>query len=342
MPEIRKDPLIGRWVVFSPERLRRPMNASTMREPTPGDPESDPFSEGNESYTPDEVFAIRNEHSQPNKPGWQVRVVPNRFPALRVEGNLDKEAVGFYDRINGIGAHEVVIETPNAQQCLEDLKLTEVANVLKAYRARSHDLSQDKRFRYIIVFKNFGALAGASIYHSHSQIIALPITPITIKEKLVAARHYFLQKDRNIFEDILRNELKNNERLVFENAGFAAFCPFASRFPFEICIMPRQQKPHFAECDDHELFLLADAVRTVLRQLSEAVGKPDYNMIIHTAPIKRIDKPDMQTATFDYRWHVEILPRLTGIAGFEFGTGFHINTVLPEEAATILKEAKIL
>ncbi|MEM9399247.1 MAG: DUF4931 domain-containing protein [Verrucomicrobiota bacterium] len=338
MPEIRKDAVVGRWVVFSPERLRRPVNSLVMEKPEPGTPDSDPFSEGNEQYTPPEVFAIRHEGSEPNGPGWQVRVVPNRFPALRIEGSLDKEAVGFYDRVNGVGAHEVVIESPKTDEALEDQKLAGVANVLKAYRKRAQDLSHDKRFRYVLVFKNVGALAGASIFHAHSQIIALPMTPTIVREKLITAQKYYLQKDRNIFEDILRNELKTNERLVFENAGFAAFCPFASRFPFEMCIMPRLQSPHFHESDDHQLFLLADAIRKVLRALREAAGAPDYNLIIHTAPIKRTDKPDMQTSRHDYRWHIEILPRLTGIAGFEFGTGFHINPVLPEEAARVLKE----
>lgn len=336
MPELRKDPLASRWVVFSPERLRRPQDF--IRHEKRADNIPGPFSEGNEHHTPPEVFAIRETDSKPNGPGWKVRVVPNRFPALRIEGKLDKEAVGFYDRMNGVGAHEVVIETPDPDLPLQDQPLADVSDVLKAYRSRSQDLAKDPRFRYILIFKNVGAMAGASLAHAHSQIIALPVTPEVMRHKLTNAYNYFRQKDRNLFEDILRNELKSGERLVFENAGFAAFCPFASRFPFEMCILPKKQSPYFADCGDHELYLLADTIRTSLKALSHAAGDPDYNLIINTGPIRRPEKNDLHTLTFDFRWHIEILPRLTGIAGFEFGTGFHINPVLPEESARVLRQ----
>ncbi|MDR2463427.1 MAG: DUF4931 domain-containing protein, partial [Verrucomicrobiales bacterium] len=263
MPEIRKDGVVYRWVVFSPERLRRPLqyNTHSLEEDANG---PDPFLEGNESYTPPEVYAIREAGSAANHPGWKVRVVPNSFPALRVEGELHKEAVGLYDKMSGVGAHEVVIETPRADVELEQQSLENIVNVLKAYRTRLADLTRDTRFRYLFAFKNVGMLAGASMRHAHSQIIALPVIPMNIREKLDAAKKYYAQKDRNLFEDILQAELKSGERLVFQNAGYGAFCPFASRFMFEVTIMPRQQRANFTACTDHELVLLADILQKVL------------------------------------------------------------------------------
>lgn len=338
MPEFRKDPLVGRWVVFAPERKQRPQEFSF---PTPDAAGVDAFAAGNERLTPPEVFACRPENSKPNTPGWRVRVVPNRFPALRIEGNLDPEAVGFYDRMNGIGAHEVIIETPDPKLALEEQPLEGVVEVLTAYRIRMLDLMKDVRFRYILVFKNVGPMAGASLAHPHSQLIAMPVTPRAVKEKLHSAQLYFEQKDRNIFEDILRNEIKAGERVVYENQGFLVFCPFAARFPFELCVMPKFQSPDFHATEAHDMVLLADALKNSLLRLSRGLGSPSYNLILHTAPVRRPRKHYWGTLDFDFRWHIEILPRLVGIAGFEFGTGFFINTTLPEEAAQFLKRVKI-
>jgi UDPglucose--hexose-1-phosphate uridylyltransferase len=334
MPEFRKDPLVGRWVVFAPERKQRPQEFGRLELPSTT---KDAFAEGNERLTPPEVFAIRPAGLPANGPGWRVRVVPNRYPALRIEGTLDPEAVGFYDRMNGIGAHEVVIETPDSKKALEELPIEGVADVLTACKSRIADLMKDPRFRYLLVFKNVGPMAGASLSHAHSQLIAMPVTPLAVKEKLDSAKNYYDLKERSIFEDILHNELRTGERVVYQNHGFVVFCPFASRFPFELAIFPRRQSPDYHTADEHELVLLADAVKTALLRLNRALGKPDYNLILHTAPVRRPRKNYWTTIDADFRWHIEILPRLTGVAGFEFGTGFFINTTLPEEAAQFLR-----
>ncbi len=338
MPELRKDPLVGRWVVFSPERKQRPQDFGANGNPIPP---IDAFAWGNEHLTPSEVFAIRPPPSAANTPGWEVRVVPNAFPALRIEGELQHEAAGIYDRMNGIGAHEVIIETHDTALPLEEQTVDGVTKVLTAYRTRIQDLRKDSRFRYILIFKNVGPLAGASLRHPHSQLIALPIVPRTVRDKLDAARRHYLEKERNIFEDILRFEQKEGARIVYENNGFAAFCPYASRFPFEICLMPKRQNAHYHQAEDHELALAADALRVVLKKLNKGVGRPDYNLILHTAPLAEpLDMPDGNVAA-DFRWHLEILPRMAGIAGFEFGTGFFINSTLPEEAAQFLRSVKV-
>jgi UDPglucose--hexose-1-phosphate uridylyltransferase len=325
-------------VVFAPERKQRPQDYKHQDLP----PTSvDAFAAGNESYTPPELYAVRPPDSAPNSPGWRVRVVPNRFPALRIEGNLDPEAVGFYDKMNGIGAHEVIIETPEPTLALEDQSLENVTEVLNAYRVRMLDLMKDARFRYILIFKNVGPLAGASLAHAHSQLMAMPVTPRTVKDKLRTAQEYFEKKDRNIFEDILRDEIKTGDRMVYENNGFAVFCPYASRFPFELAIFPKRQSPDYHSLDAHELVLLADALRVGLGKLGRGLGQPDYNLILHTGPVRRSRKNYWTSIDFDFRWHIEILPRLVGVAGFEFGTGFYINTTLPEEAAQFLRQVKL-
>jgi UDPglucose--hexose-1-phosphate uridylyltransferase len=257
-----------------------------------------------------------------------------------VEGDLEKEAIGFYDRMNGIGAHEVIVETPHPKLPLEKQSLQGVTRVLEACRSRILDLSKDIRMHYILIFKNQGARAGATMPHAHTQLIALPVTPIVVKEKLTAARAYYLEKDRNLFEDILKAERKAGDRVVFENDGFTVFCPFASRFPFETCLMPRRQQADFHASSDADLVHLAEALQKTLAAYATALNHPDYNLILHTAPFRRSRRPDSWTTIdADFRWHIEILPRLTGVAGFEFGTGFYINPTLPEEAANVLREA---
>ncbi len=340
MPELRKDPVIGRWVIIATERGKRPSDyASAPVEPV--ELARDPFAEGNEHLTPPEIFAFRDPKSKPNGPGWQVRVVPNKFPALRIEGELGKEGQGMYDKMNAIGAHEVVIETPNPSLQLEQQPVEGVARVLEAYKVRMVDLLRDTRFRYILIFKNFGKQAGATISHPHSQLIATPVTPKRVKEKLMGAMQYFAYKDRCIFEDILKQELREGQRLVYENAGYVAFCPFASRFPFEITILPRRQTAYFADIYPDEIILLADALKVALQKLAKALNQPQYNFIVHTAPARYAHHGYWTTIDQDFRWHIEILPRLTLIAGFEVGTGFYINPTPPEEAAKYLREIPV-
>jgi len=340
MPDLRKDPLIGRWVIIATDRSKRP--SEFVSPPVEvSDPSKDPFAEGNEHLTPPEIFAFRNPHSKPNGPGWQVRVVPNKFPALRVEGELGKEGQGMYDKMNGIGAHEVIIETPNPNLQLEQQPLEGVARVIETYKLRMTDLLRDGRFRYTLIFKNFGRQAGATLPHPHSQLIATPVTPKRVKEKLTGAMQYFNYKDRSLFEDLLRQEIRDGSRLVYENTGFVAFCPFASRFPFEVTILPRRQTAYFYDIQPDEILQFADALKVTLMKLAKALNQPQYNYIIHTAPVRYAHHGYWATIDQDFRWHVEILPRLTLIAGFEVGTGFYINPTPPEDAAKYLREIPI-
>lgn len=336
MPELRKDPITDRWVIIATERGKRPMDFP----PTPPDPEGSgcPFCPGQESKTPPEIFAFRDPHSHANGPGWQVRVIPNKFPALRIEGDLDKEGEGIFDKMNGIGAHEVIVETPEHNTPLDQLSNEHIAKVFEAYKLRMQDLLRDTRFRYILIFKNHGRSAGASLSHSHAQLIATPVTPKRVKEELEGAKSYFDYKDRSVFDDILRQELKAGERLVYENAGFVSYCPFASRFPFELCIQPRKSSPDFHTITPNEMIALADCIKVTLTKLAKALNRPQYNFILHTAPVRYPRRGYWDTIDQDFCWHIEIMPRLTQVAGFEWGSGFYINPTIPEEAAKYLRE----
>ncbi len=338
MPEFRKDPLSSEWVIFAPERRRRPQDFKVSRETAATE---SPFIYGNEHMTPPEVYACRLDGSAPNKPGWKVRVVPNRYPALRVEGDLNKDAWGLYDHINGVGAHEVIIETPDASLPLEAQPVGDIVHVLEAFKARVVDLSRDSRLRYIQLFKNHGPLAGASLQHAHSQLIGTPVLPSRIKNKLECCRLYYTQKERNIFEDIIQQEKRTRDRVVYENNSFFVFCPYASRMPFEMAILPKRQSPDFHSCDIHEFSQLADALKASLLRLNYSLDNPCYNLILHTAPLRWSKKNLSNMVSEDFRWHIEILPRLTAHAGFEFGTGSFINPILPEEAAKHMRNVRL-
>jgi UDPglucose--hexose-1-phosphate uridylyltransferase len=333
VPELRKDPVTGRWVIISTERRKRPSDFRLDRIPAIRD-EYCPFCPGHEDLTPPEVLASRSNGAAPNGPGWDLRVVPNKFPALQVEGGLDREGEGMFDRMNGIGAHEVIIETADHEKTLASMSEGEIERVLSAYRARVLDLKQDRRFRYILVFKNHGAAAGATLEHSHSQLIALPIVPDFVREELAGARKYYRVKERCVFCDILRQESEAARRIILENADIVALAPYAPRFPFETWILPRKHGARFEQAPQHEFESLARILKALLLRINRALESPAYNLLVHTSPLA-------EEATEFYHWHLELMPKLTRVAGFEFGTGFHINPTSPEEAARVLRDAKV-
>jgi UDPglucose--hexose-1-phosphate uridylyltransferase len=331
MPELRKDPIHGRWVIISTERGRRPSDFVVEQHQSVGG--FCPLCEGNEDKTPPEVLAFRGNGTPPNSPGWSLRVVPNKFPALRIEGELNREGEGIYDKMNGIGAHEVLVETPLHQETLATLPPKAVENVLWAYRERITDLQRDPRLRYVLVFKNHGVAAGASLEHSHSQLIALPIVPRRVSEEIEGARNYFQYKERCVFCDIMHQEIRQRVRVISENQTFVSLAAFASRFPFETWVLPKKHHSHFEHMEPFEYEQAAEILSDTLRRINQVLNNPPYNYIIHTSSFSDTEKDY-------YHWHFEIMPKLTKVAGFEWGTGFYINPTPPEEAAGYLREAK--
>jgi len=279
-------------------------------------------------------MAYRPQPLEPNGPNWTIRVVPNKFPALQVEGDLDRQGFGLYDRMNGIGAHEVIIETPNHTDSLADMPTKLIEDVLWAYRDRMIDLKKDPRFRYILIFKNHGASAGATLEHGHSQLIALPIIPTSVLDEIEGCRTHYEQKERCIYCDILRQDLSDGDRIVAENPEFLCVTPFAPRFPFEMWILPKRHAADFEESQKTQFEFLAPILSEALRRMDKALARPSYNFILHSSPLHE------KTVDF-YHWHIEIIPKLTQVAGFEWGTGFYINPVAPEESAKFLREAEL-
>ena len=330
MPELRRDPIVGRWVIISTERAGRPRDFVHDAGIGHGSPGVCPFCPGQERLTPSEILSYR----EANSAAWTVRVVPNKFPALQIEGDMGREGIGLYDRMNGVGAHEVIVETPEHKHALADLPPKRIEDVLWAYRDRMVDLKRDLRFRYILVFKNHGAAAGATQEHTHSQLIALPIVPTSVIAEIEGCRAHFQQKERCIYCDIIRQELSDVDRLVAENSEFVVVAPFAPRFPFEMWILPKRHAAYFEESQKTQFELLARILSEALRRMDRALSKPAYNFMLHTSPLHE------KTGEF-YHWHIELIPKLTQVGGFEWGTDFYINPVTPEESAKFLREAEL-
>ncbi|MFC1496275.1 galactose-1-phosphate uridylyltransferase [Candidatus Margulisiibacteriota bacterium] len=342
MPELRKCPITERWVVIATERSKRPTSFGGQT-PDKKSQEKCPLCGGREDQTPPEVIALRDDGSKPDTPGWKVRVVPNKFPALTSVGEVSRTGIGLYDMMSGIGAHEVLIDTPDHFLGLADLETEQIENILWAYKERINAIAKDNRFRYTLIFKNYGKAAGASLAHPHSQLIATPITPRYVKLELQKARAYYQQKERCIYCDLLRQELSSQDRIVFENENFVVFAPFASRFPFELWLLPRRHHAFFHEIEDNEKKELAVCIKNIMWRLKKTLDDPPYNYVLHTSPnpIPRPGKPAYWgTLRYDFHWHIEIIPRLTKMAGFEWGSGLYINPISPEQAVKYLREAK--
>jgi UDPglucose--hexose-1-phosphate uridylyltransferase len=334
MPELRKDPIVGRWVIIAHERAKRPHDFKGEGQ-TGVDSELCPFCEGHEDKTPPEIVAYRERGTRHNGPGWRIRVVPNKFPALKIEGPLNKRGEGIYDKMAGVGAHEVIIESPRHHVSMATLSEDNIREVLWVYRDRLVDLKKDTRLVHGMIFKNVGTAAGASLEHTHSQLIVTPIVPISVWEEMTGALEFFNYRGRCIYCDMVQQELSFEKRVVLDTPHFTAFCPYASRFPFETWILPKGHSSHFENIPKPGVDDLGSVLRQILNKLEQSLDNPPYNYIIHTAPFDHQELPH-------YHWHVEIIPRLTKVAGFEWGSGFYINPVPPEDAAGFLHEVEVL
>lgn len=331
MPELRKDPIVGRWVIISVERGKRPSDfASPSHKRKLGG--FCPFCPGNEYTTPHEIMALRPKDSLPDSTDWTLRVVPNKFPALQPDGELDKSGEGMYDKMNGIGAHEVIIEAPDHLSSLSSISRKAFEDVLMVYHQRINALKGNPRIKYTLVFKNEGEAAGASLEHTHSQLIALPIVPKLVREEVNASREYYDMKERCIFCDVIQQEMSDRRRVVCENEHYLAVAPYAPRAPFETWILPKRHESSYQPIDG-SFSLLAEVFQMVLQGLDMLLDVPPYNFMIHTSPVE-------DDGNEYYHWHIELMPKLTKIAGFEWGSGFYINPTTPEEAARYLREVR--
>lgn len=341
MPELRKDPIIGRWVIIATERAKRPDQFKS--ESQEGPPEKPcPFCEGQESQTPPEIYALRPKHTPANGPGWELRVVSSIAPFLKIEGDLERRGKGLFDLMSGIGAHEVIVETNQHIANISDLSEEQIAKVITCYVDRIVDLGKDNRFKYVLVFKNYGWIAGGGrTKHARSQLIATPVTPKRVKEELVGAHKYYEYHERCVFCDLIKQELASKDRLILDIDGFIAITPFAPRFPFEVWILPKKHSCDFVNLEMGLRLDLARLIKKVLLKLKKGLNDPPYNYILHTAPFRRAKVGYWKSIDYDYHWHIEIMPRLTRVAGFEWGTGFYICPLPPEDAAKFLRETEV-
>ncbi|KLO23386.1 MULTISPECIES: galactose-1-phosphate uridylyltransferase [unclassified Marinitoga] len=327
MPEYRKDPIINRWVIISEERSNRPIDKSFIKETQSN---FCPFDKGKESLTPPEILAFKQKNSKPNDENWWLRVVPNKFPAVTQEKIPVLKKNGLYYSVEGYGYHEVIIETPIHNTTIAYMEYYEVEEIIWAYLKRFNSIKKDKKIKYVQIFKNYGTTAGASLQHPHSQLIATPIIPIFIEEEIKGAKNYFNIKNNCIFCSIIQQEKEENIRIIEENDDFISFEPFAPRFPYETWIIQKKHNSNFGNLVVSEVKNFAEILKNTLLRLNILLGNIPYNYMIHTSPFENINNSY-------YHWHLEIIPRLTNAAGFEWGSGFFINPVSPENAAQNLK-----
>ncbi len=330
MPELRRDPVVERWTLIE-VATSKPATQYHREKKALQNPDICPFCPTKEHLTPSEVAAVRLDNSQPNTPGWSVRTFPNKFPALADREYLNKEGLGIYDVMSGVGAHELIIETPPHQQQMADLNDSEMSLLMRHYQERFIHLAKDKRFKYVMLFKNKGLSAGSTMEHAHGQLIALPMVPKYVLEEIHGADHYYQINKRCVFCDIVAQEVQDKERIVVENEKFIAFCPFASRYAFETWILPKNHGHDFAKADQATLDQLGAILQRVLKQMKSTLGDCAYNFYLHTSPNNWGDLPY-------FHWHIEVIPKLTRSVGFEWGTGLHIVPTDPAMAARELRD----
>ncbi len=335
MPQLRKDPIIGRWVIISTERAKRPKDFSLI-DTSPPEKEC-PFCRGKEYLTPPSVYSLEDEEGN-----WQVRVFSSLKPFLEEEKEFWKKGRGPYDLMESVGSHEVVVETPFHIANIADLEVENIQKVFWVYRERIKALEKDEKVKYVLIFKNYRWEAGGGrVKHARSQIIATPVNLKRVKEELEGAKFYYDYHERCVFCDMILQELDSRERVVLEENGFVAIVPFAPRFPFEVWVLPKNHSPDFYKISWEETYSLAVVMKKVLEKIKKLLGDPPYNYMIHSAPFRRFYPGYWSTIEEDFHWHIEITPRLTQVAGFEWGTGFYICPTLPEEAAKYLREQKV-
>ena len=334
-PELRKNLVTREWVIIAKGRGKRPSDFAKPGEeeaPLPPHDEKCPFCTGNEGTTPPEVFAMR-DGGGPNTSGWSVRVVPNKFAALRSDGTDQLHQAGIFSARDGYGAHEVIIESPEHNKDLWEMETSQVESVIEAYRQRFLAYEAGEDLGNVLIFRNHGTKAGTSLVHAHSQVIAMPVMPHQLQMELEGAAAYWEYLGRCVFCALIDHELELGERVVMETEHFAVVTAFAGRYAFETWILPKRHAIRFADMSEAEASDLACVLKEMLRRLAVCLNRPSYNFAIHTAP-------PAEHNVRAYHWHIEIFPRMTTLGGFELGSDIYINVVDPEDAARYLREVE--
>jgi UDPglucose--hexose-1-phosphate uridylyltransferase len=335
MSELRRDPVTGRLVVIAPERLTGTVSAAAPdRHVTARDGDMCPFCEGHEAVAGREILAWRPYGSHANTPGWELRVIPNRNPVLRVELDLISPSSALFQTFGGLGAHEVIIETPQHNATLASMPVDDVWKILWAWRERIRDLKRDLRLKSFIIVKNVGGAAGARLDHPHSQLVALPLVPQHLEEEIAEAAHYYAKSEHCVFCHVAEEEIAAERRIIAADADCVVFAPFASRVPFETWVLPRVHRAAFDASSDDELRSIARHLRETMQRLHGTLVSPPFTLLLHTASVG-------QEASESFHWHLEIIPRLAPVSGLEWDGGLHVNPVAPETAAEALRKVSL-
>ncbi len=327
MSTLRQDPTTRQWVVLAPLRSDRPHAPVVLpRPPQPERDETCPFCPGNEEQTPPEILRV------PQGERWEVRVVPNLWAALGGDGSTERGGSPMFREMPGTGSHEVVVESPRHNARLDEMALDDVCRVIRVWRERYNDLIERPSIRAVVVFRNFGPLAGTSLAHPHSQVVATPVFLPRLLRRLDVATRYFDDTGHCVYDDLVAAEREAGTRMIEQRGRFGAFVPFAAGSPFETWIVPTVHSSSFGEIEDDEVADLAWILGRVLSAIRRACADPDFNMVLYSSPMN--GRPEEL-----FHWHIKILPKLTTPAGFELGSAMSINTVPPEDAALALRGA---
>jgi UDPglucose--hexose-1-phosphate uridylyltransferase len=326
MPEMRRNPLTDTWVVISPEREARPTEFQTN---TLHHASSCPFCPGHENATPKPILTFQGDATP-----WSLRVIPNLYPALRVEEQHERAAHGAWDWMAGVGAHEVVIESADHAQPRGKARAEMMSRTLEAVAMRLSDLSRDKRLQHITWFKNQGALAGATLDHPHSLILALPVVPRSVRDELDRGREHEKRTGRSLVDDLVQSELSDGVRLLGHQGRAVAFCPYASKSPFEFWVVHRDAASHVERDNREHRESVAQCLSECLDRLESALPEVPWNLTLHSAPVATASRTD-------YRWHIRVLPRTQRAGGLEWGSDVHINPTPPERAAAFLQSVSL-
>ena len=331
MPQLRQNIITLDWVIIATERAKRPDQFGRtvkVEEIIPEFDSSCPFCPGNESTSSVEKYRFEKNGK------WSLRTVTNKFPALIEDGDLNSITSGIFNSMNAIGAHDVVIEHPRHNGTLTDFTHEETVSILNAYLRSYKELKKNKLIQSIVIFRNHGKSAGTSLIHPHSQIVATPIVPNQIKERIASAKKYYSKNHECVFCRNLNDETKSGERIICETSHFTAFIPYAALSPFHIWIFPKRHASSFHEITVDEISDLAFNLKTVLAKLKNGLNNPDYNFTIRSAPTQE------KSGKF-FHWYLALVPRISVAAGFEMGSGMYVSPAIPEESARYLREIDI-
>ena len=336
MPELRQNPATKEWVIIATERAKRPDEFGLgIVIPIADEQGACPFCPGHEKMTPPEVLSYRAYGTEANSEGWWIRIIPNKFAALLPQGNSERSKIDdYFVHMEGVGEHEVIIESPKHDLTIATMKQKQVEEIFLAYRERYKTLSKDSRFETIIIFKNHGVGAGTSVKHPHSQLIATPVTPMHIRNRLEEAMRYFDDNGRCVYCAMIEKEKKIGKRIILETENYIVFVPFAARSPFETYVLLKKHNSTFDNISPELCKELAFVMRQTLTKMYQSLNDPDYNYMVYSSPCHERDLEY-------YHWHIKIIPRVAAVAGFEIGSGIYINTVIPEAAAKFLREAEV-